>query len=91
MSPPDADERGTRDYNKRIDQANLHSDFSFVVTSAALGTTESVKRGQINSLGVWVGTRPSQLARVLPGTLSLSSRRTYFTNPTFARSMTLSC
>jgi hypothetical protein len=42
MSSPDADEGGTRDYNKRIDHANLHCDFSFVVTSAALGTTESV-------------------------------------------------
>jgi hypothetical protein len=37
MSPPDADEWGTRDYNKRIDQGKLHFDFSFVVTSAAWG------------------------------------------------------
>jgi len=41
MSSPDADERGTRDYNKRIDYGNLHSDFSFVVTSTAWGTAES--------------------------------------------------
>jgi hypothetical protein len=41
MSSPDADERGTRDYNKRIDQANFHDDFSFVVTSTAWATTES--------------------------------------------------
>ena len=36
MSSPDADERGTRDYNNRIDQCTWHFDFSFVVTSAAL-------------------------------------------------------
>jgi hypothetical protein len=41
MSPPDADERGTRNYNKRIDHGNLHIDFSFVVTSAAMGAAES--------------------------------------------------
>ena len=38
MSSPDADERGTRNYNKRIDQCCLHSDFSFVVTSVSLGS-----------------------------------------------------
>jgi len=59
MSSPDADERGTRNYNKRIDQCTLHFDFSFVVTSAALGRPSRNSEDRI----FWrVGRRPANFA-----------------------------
>src|ERR1017187_2676003 len=41
MSPPDADKRGDRDYNKREDQCTLHIYFSFTIAIALPSITIS--------------------------------------------------
>ena len=59
MSPPDTHQRGTRNYNKRIDRLHIASDSPFVVTSAALGRPS--RNGEVHQ-GMWASTH-------LPGTL----------------------
>ena len=77
MPTPDADERGTRDYNKRIDHCKLHFDFSFAVTSAALGLPSR------NSVDRILSSEACGSAASLPGTPRLSSEGTSLTNPSF--------
>jgi hypothetical protein len=88
MSSPDADQRGTGNYNKRIDHGNLHNDFSFVVISAIWERRAGMRRQkQLQGLPAFIA-----------GYTMTIGGGTCLTNPTLGHaanfrgtSLTLSC